>query len=41
MMPNTFTMQEIVRMLTDYYIENEEVGKQVDIPFIYSIKKGA
>ncbi|KAH6662010.1 hypothetical protein B0J14DRAFT_571265 [Halenospora varia] len=37
LMPNTFTMQEFVRTEIDYYIGNKEVGKQVDIPYIYTI----
>jgi hypothetical protein len=40
-MPNTFTMQEFIRTEIDYYFDNEELGKPVETPFVYSIQKGA
>lgn len=39
-MPNTFTMQEIIRREIDYYFEDEESGKDVETPLVYLIRKG-
>jgi len=41
LMPNTFTMQENIRTEVDYYFDNEELGKPLETPFVYSIPKGA
>lgn len=41
MMPNTFTMQENIRTEVDYYFDNEELGKPVETPFVYYVRKGA
>jgi len=38
-MPNTYSMQEIVRQDYDYYIELEE-GKDIESSFIFRIPKG-
>ncbi|CZT13674.1 uncharacterized protein RAG0_17179 [Rhynchosporium agropyri] len=40
MMPNTFTMQEIIRTEVDYYFDNEEISEEVETPFVYCIQKG-
>lgn len=40
MMPNTFTMQEIIRTQIDNYFDEEELGKEVETPFVYTIQKG-
>ena len=40
-MPNTFTMQELVRMSLDEHLENIEGGKSLGEPVIYSVKKGS
>ena len=39
-MPNTFTMQELVRMSLDEYLENLERGVSPGEPMIYSVRKG-
>ena len=39
-MPNTFTMQEIIRTEFDQYLEDLESGKSVKSPLILSISKG-
>lgn len=39
-MPNTFTMQEVIRTYFDQYVDNEESGKPVETPVIYRIPKG-
>ena len=39
-MPNTFTMQELVRMSLDGHLEDIEGGKASSEPVIYSVKKG-
>ena len=39
-MPNTYSMQEIVRQDYDYYIELEEEGKDIESPLIFRIPKG-
>ncbi|MCJ1226392.1 hypothetical protein MMC12_003043 [Toensbergia leucococca] len=33
-------MQEIIRTNFDHYIDDEENGKNVEVPFIYRIPKG-
>ncbi|KAF1954678.1 hypothetical protein CC80DRAFT_449014 [Byssothecium circinans] len=40
LMPNTFTMQEIIRTAVDNYFENKENGMSVEPPFIFTIPKG-
>ncbi|KAH7389378.1 hypothetical protein DE146DRAFT_663917 [Phaeosphaeria sp. MPI-PUGE-AT-0046c] len=40
LMPNTFPMQEIVRMMGDYYDDDQEQGISVQRPFIFTIPKG-
>ncbi|KAL2051952.1 hypothetical protein ABVK25_007867 [Lepraria finkii] len=39
-MPNTFTMQEFVRISLDEHLENIKDGKSITEPVIYSVKKG-
>lgn len=39
-MPNTYTMQEIVRENYDYYKELQEEGKDIEPPYIFHIPKG-
>ena len=39
-MPNTYTMQEIVRNSVDWYTEERENGGRVDTPLISRIPKG-
>ena len=40
MMPNTFAMQESVRMSLDEHLENLESGRSSAEPIIYYVKKG-
>lgn len=40
MFPNTFMMQELVRRYFDESLDREEEGKQVEVPYIYTISKG-
>jgi hypothetical protein len=40
MYPNTFMMQELIRRNFDENAEREEEGKQVDVPYIFTIPKG-
>ncbi|KAK1766564.1 hypothetical protein QBC33DRAFT_104820 [Phialemonium atrogriseum] len=40
MFPNTFLMQEIVRMYFDETLDREDEGKNVETPFIYTIPRG-
>jgi len=40
LMPNTQFFQDIARMQMGDYYDDEEAGKPVEIPFIYSFKKG-
>ncbi len=39
-MPNTFTMQEIIRTAVDNYIDDVENGMMVERPYIFTIPKG-
>lgn len=39
-MPNTFRMQEFVRMALDGYLEDQEGGIPLSEPIIYYMKKG-
>lgn len=39
-MPDTFTMQEFVRISLDEHLENIKDGKSITEPVIYSVKKG-
>ena len=39
-MPNTFTMQEFVRMSLDEHLENLEGGESLGEPVIYTVRKG-
>lgn len=39
-MPNTFTMQELVRMSLDEHLEDLEGGESLGEPVIYSVRKG-
>lgn len=39
-MPNTFPMQEIVRMAAENYADDQELGVSVARPFIFTIPKG-
>lgn len=39
-MPNTFTMQEFIRMSLDEHLEKIEGGKFSSEPVIYSVRKG-
>lgn len=39
-MPNTFTMQEFVRISLDEHLENIKDGISITEPVIYSVKKG-
>ncbi|KAF2465254.1 uncharacterized protein BDR25DRAFT_270374 [Lindgomyces ingoldianus] len=39
-MPNTFNMQEHVRMFYDYYLEDVEGGKSIEKPLLFRIAKG-
>lgn len=40
LMPNTFTMQELIRMMVDRYMDDEDAGLQVEIPTIFTIARG-
>ncbi|KAF2799225.1 hypothetical protein K505DRAFT_404737 [Melanomma pulvis-pyrius CBS 109.77] len=40
LMPDTFTMQEIIRTAADNCLEDEENGVSVERPFIFTIPKG-
>ncbi|KAI0856848.1 hypothetical protein F4860DRAFT_491446 [Xylaria cubensis] len=40
MFPNTFMMQEIIRLNYDEALEREDEGQQVNVPFIYTVPKG-
>lgn len=40
MFPNTFLMQEVVRMYFDETLDREDEGKDVETPFIYTIPRG-
>ncbi|KAF2470849.1 uncharacterized protein BDR25DRAFT_261103 [Lindgomyces ingoldianus] len=40
LMPNTFMMQEIIRMAADNYFENKENGMSIERPFIFTVPKG-
>ncbi|KAM0658609.1 hypothetical protein ACHAPH_005469 [Verticillium nonalfalfae] len=37
MFPNTFMMQELIRMHFDYMLDREDEGHEVDTPFVYTI----
>jgi len=39
-MPNTFTMQEIVRRCVDQYMDDLENGKHLEAPLVYCVPKG-
>ena len=39
-MPNTFTMQELVRVSLDEHLENLEGGESPREPVIYAVRKG-
>ncbi|TRX89862.1 hypothetical protein FHL15_009295 [Xylaria flabelliformis] len=39
MFPNTFMMQELIRLNYDEALEREDEGQQVNIPFIYTVPK--
>lgn len=40
MYPNTFMMQELVRQDFDEVLGREEEGQQVEMPYIYSVRRG-
>lgn len=40
LMPNTYTMQEIIRSAAENYLENKENGISIEPPFIFTIPKG-
>ncbi|RXG48516.1 hypothetical protein VDGE_10141 [Verticillium dahliae] len=39
MFPNTFMMQELIRMHFDYMLDREDEGHEVDTPFVYTIAR--
>lgn len=40
MMPNTFTMQEIIRISMDEVLDLQDDGKRVETPYVFTIRKG-
>ncbi|KAI6372283.1 hypothetical protein MCOR25_003798 [Pyricularia grisea] len=40
MMPNTFTMQEIIRISMDEVLDLQDEGKHVETPYVFTIRKG-
>lgn len=39
-MPNTCTMQEIIRTAVDNYFDDIDNGVSIEPPFVFSIRKG-
>lgn len=37
--PNTFNIKELIRSNFDQYIDNEEAGKTIETPLIYTVPK--
>jgi len=40
MFPNTFMMQELIRMYFDSMLDQEDEGHEVETPFIYTFAQG-
>lgn len=40
MFPNTFNMQELNRMFSDFTLDWEDEGFEAETPFIYTIARG-
>jgi hypothetical protein len=40
MFPNTFMMQELIRMYFDNMLDQENEGHEAETPFIYTIAQG-
>lgn len=40
LMPDIFTMQEIIRTAFDYHTDDTDNGMETDIAFIFAIDKG-